>query len=98
MSVSESLGRSISPISRARGASYFRSGAVRSLSVENRVIEAQVRGTRRETVRWSVVGTGNGSITPSGLYTPPDSMGTVGPSQVLVSEVLRRESSKSPLR
>src|SRR5439155_5657377 len=40
----------ISPISRARGASYFRSGAVRSLSVENRVIEAQVRGTSWYTV------------------------------------------------
>ena len=50
MSVSESLGRLISPISRARGASYFRSGAVRSLSVENRIIEAQVRGTSWYTV------------------------------------------------
>ena len=59
---------------------------------ETRRFEAQVRGTRRETVRWSVVGTGNGSITPSGLYTPPDSMGT--PTVVTVAAASEADPSK----
>jgi len=45
MLVSDTLGQLISDTSYRRGTSYFRSGAVRSIAVENGVIQAQVRGT-----------------------------------------------------
>ncbi|PYR25215.1 MAG: hypothetical protein DMF98_12990, partial [Acidobacteria bacterium] len=50
MRVSESIGKTISHTSRVRGSSYFQSGAVRSLSIENGVIQALVRGTASYTV------------------------------------------------
>jgi superfamily II DNA or RNA helicase len=50
MRVSESIGQTISHTSRVRGSSYFRSGAVRSLSIENGIIQAVVRGTVSYTV------------------------------------------------
>jgi superfamily II DNA or RNA helicase len=50
MRVSESIGRTISHTSRVQGTSCFQSGAVRSLSIENGVIQALVRGTASYTV------------------------------------------------
>ena len=50
MLVSDAVRRMIPGGSCVRGDSYFRSGAVRSLSVEHGTIEAQVRGTAWYTV------------------------------------------------
>src|SRR5437867_3690136 len=50
MRLSDFLGEQISNGSRSRGISYFRAGAVRSLSVEDGVIRAEVRGTDTYTV------------------------------------------------
>jgi hypothetical protein len=50
-----------------------------------RRFEAAVQGTRRAGVRWSVAGKGTGSITDSGLYTPPESMGTPAVVTVLAA-------------
>jgi superfamily II DNA or RNA helicase len=50
MRLSETLGQLISNTSRARGSSYFRSGAVRSLSIENGIVQALVRGTTTYSV------------------------------------------------
>jgi superfamily II DNA or RNA helicase len=50
MRLSESIGQQISDGARHRGASYFRSGAVRSLSIENGVVQALVRGGTSYTV------------------------------------------------
>jgi superfamily II DNA or RNA helicase len=50
MRVSDFLGEQISNGSRSRGLSYFRAGAVRSLSVEDGVIQATVRGSEPYTV------------------------------------------------
>jgi hypothetical protein len=43
---------------------------------ETRRFEAEVQGARRTGVRWSVVGEGRGTISSTGLYTPPESIGT----------------------
>jgi hypothetical protein len=59
---------------------------------ETRRFTAAVRGAHRTGVRWSVVGEGNGSITPSGLYTPPDSMGT--PAVVTVAAASEADPTK----
>src|SRR6266540_1629606 len=50
MPLSQLLGSQVSERSRVRGQSYFRSGAVRSLTVENGIIEASVRGSQNYTV------------------------------------------------
>ena len=50
MRLSQILGPQITSGSRSRGQSYFLSGAVRSLTVENGVIQATVRGTESYTV------------------------------------------------
>jgi superfamily II DNA or RNA helicase len=50
MRLSQVLGSQISNRSRSRGHSYFLSGAVRSLTAENGIIQATVRGSERYTV------------------------------------------------
>lgn len=50
MRLSQVLGSQISNQSRSRGHSYFLSGAVRSLTVENGIIQATVRGSESYTV------------------------------------------------
>jgi superfamily II DNA or RNA helicase len=50
MRLSEFLGSQISDRSRSRGHSYFLSGAVRSLTAENGIIQATVRGSDSYTV------------------------------------------------
>jgi superfamily II DNA or RNA helicase len=50
MRLSHVLGSQISANSRSRGDSYFRSGAVHSLTVENGIITATVRGTESYAV------------------------------------------------
>jgi hypothetical protein len=59
---------------------------------ESRRFEATVRGARRADVRWSVVGEGRGSISSSGLYTPPESIGT--PTVVTVEAQCEADPTK----
>lgn len=59
---------------------------------DTRRFEAAVHGTRRTGVRWSVAGKGTGSITDSGLYTPPESMGT--PAVVTIVATSEADPSK----
>jgi hypothetical protein len=52
---------------------------------ESRQLQARLKGGKSTAVRWTVLGRGNGTITPSGLYQAPTEGQTPATIRILVS-------------